>query len=130
MKRTHVFSGTPWEDVMGYCRAVKTGPFIRVSGTTASDETGAVMGDDYASQTAYILKKIGRALEELGASYADVVRTRIFVLDASQWEQVAAEHGKVFGDVRPACTLVEVKALIGDEYLIEIEADAIVLDDD
>ncbi len=125
MKRKNVSSGTKWEDVMGYARAVQVGQFIYVSGTTATDENGEIVGDDYATQTAFILEKIERALNELGASMKDVVRTRVYVVDAAHWEQVAAIHGQVFGAVRPANTLVEVSALVGSGYLVEIEADAI-----
>lgn len=125
MKRKQVSSGTKWEDVMGYARAVQVGQFIYVSGTTATDENGEIVGDDYATQTAFILEKIERALNELGASMKDVVRTRVYVVDAAHWEQVAAIHGQVFGAVRPANTLVEVSALVGSGYLVEIEADAI-----
>lgn len=112
---------------MGYCRAVRYGQFVYVSGTTATDENGAVVGaGDYEAQAQYILEKIERALESLGATMKDVVRTRVYVQDATQWEGVAAAHGRYFAEVRPANTLVEVSALVGTEYLVEIEADAII----
>jgi enamine deaminase RidA (YjgF/YER057c/UK114 family) len=125
-ERQSVSSGTPWEPKMGYCRAVRVDQFVYVSGTTATDENGNLVGPgDYAAQTDYILKKIERALTELGASIKDVVRTRVYVVDATQWEGVASVHGKVFGEVRPANTLVEISALVGEGYLVEIEADAV-----
>lgn len=125
--RQTVSTGTTWEAIAGYARALRVGERVFVSGTTATDENGDVVGaGDPAAQTRYILEKIERALNEAGASLKDVVRTRIFVTDASQWEAVTREHGRVFGDILPANTLVEVSALIGDEYLVEIEADAII----
>lgn len=127
-ERQTISSGTQWEQVMGYSRAVRVGQHVMVSGTTATDENGTIVGDDYATQTRYILQKIERALNGLGASMSDVVRTRVFVVDATQWEQVAVEHGKVFHDIRPANTLVEISALVGTGYLVEIEADAIIGD--
>jgi len=126
-ERQSVSSGTHWEAAMGYCRAVRYGQFVYVSGTTATDENGAVVGaGDYEAQAQYILEKIERALGSLGATMKDVMRTRVYVQDATQWEGVAKAHGRDFAEVRPANTLVEVSALVGTEYLVEIEADAII----
>ncbi|MCB9296790.1 MAG: RidA family protein [Lewinellaceae bacterium] len=127
MKRQHISSGAPWEATVGYSRAVKAGNHIFVAGTTAADEQGNTVspGDAYA-QTKYILEKIGRALEQAGASFEHVVRTRMFVADISQWEAIGRAHGEVFRDIRPAATMVEVSRLIGHGMLIEIEVDAVV----
>ncbi len=125
-QRQNISSGTVWETLAGYSRAVRLGDLIAVSGTTATDENGHIVGqgDPYA-QTAFILRKIERALREAGASRGDVVRTRIFVTNVAQWEAVARAHAEFFGEIRPANTLVEVSALIGEGYLVEIEADAV-----
>lgn len=125
-QRQNISSGTVWETLAGYSRAVRLGDLIAVSGTTATDDNGHVVGqgDPYA-QTAFILRKIERALREAGASRGDVVRTRIFVTNVAQWEAVARAHAEFFGEIRPANTLVEVSALIGEGYLVEIEADAV-----
>jgi enamine deaminase RidA (YjgF/YER057c/UK114 family) len=125
-QRQNIPSGTKWETIAGYSRAVRMGNVIHVSGTTATDENGQVVGagDPYA-QTVYIIQKIERALKQAGATLQDVVRTRIYVTDASRWESVARAHGEFFGDIRPANTLVEVSALIGPEYLVEMEAEVI-----
>jgi enamine deaminase RidA (YjgF/YER057c/UK114 family) len=121
-----VSTGTEWEEVVGFSRAVRVGRFVSVSGTTATDEQGKPVGvDDVAQQTEYIIRKIERALAECGASLGDVVRTRIYVTDADDWEAVGRVHGRFFGDARPTNTLVEVSRLVGDEYLVEMEADAI-----
>jgi enamine deaminase RidA (YjgF/YER057c/UK114 family) len=128
-QRKNIASGTTWEAIAGYSRAVKLGNTIHVSGTTATDENGEVVGpDDPYTQTVYIIQKIERALKEAGAALDDVVRTRIYVTDAARWEPVARAHGEFFKNIRPANTLVEVSALIGDGYLVEIEADAIIQD--
>jgi enamine deaminase RidA (YjgF/YER057c/UK114 family) len=126
-ERQRVASGTQWEQLVGFSRAVRVDRFVYVSGTTATDETGAAVGiGDVAAQTDYIIRKIERALAEAGATLADVVRTRVYVLDADDWEAVGRVHGHYFGPTRPANTLVEVSRLVGDEYLVEIEADAVI----
>lgn len=127
MPRQHVSTGTPWEQSVGYSRAVRVGPHVFVSGTTASDETGATVapGDAYA-QAAYVLKKIEAALAQVGATLADVVRTRMFVTDITRWEEIGRAHGEVFRGIRPAATLVQVSRLINPDHLVEIEVDAIV----
>ena len=121
--RRNVSSGTPWEQLAGYSRAVRLGNSVWVSGTTASNELGQVQGDDAAAQTRYILRKIELALQQAGASLADVVRTRIYIVNLDDWEAVARVHGEVFGSIRPANTLVQVAGLV-DGRLVEIEADA------
>jgi enamine deaminase RidA (YjgF/YER057c/UK114 family) len=128
MERRSVSTGTKWEGIVGYSRAVRVGPFVQVTGTTAWDADGNCVGiGDAGQQTRQILKNIGRALEACGASVADVVRTRIYVTNiARDWEAVGRVHGEVFGEIRPCTTMVEVSALIAPEYLVEIEADAIV----
>ena len=126
MKRVNISSGAVWEDVVGYSRAVKVGNVIEVSGTVASDETGAVIGrDDAYQQTKYILQKIETALEKAGASLKDVVRTRMFVTDISRFNEYARAHGEAFAEIRPCTSMYEIKALVAPEYLIEIEATAI-----
>ncbi len=126
-ERVTVSSGTHWEAAHGYCRALRVGSFVYVSGTVASDEDGAVVGpgDPYA-QAVYSIQKIARALAEAGASLADVVRTRLYVTDISRWEEVSRAHAAFFGEVRPASTMVEVRALIGPDFMVEIEVEAIV----
>ena len=125
MPRRNISSGAKWEPLVGYSRAVRVGPHVHVAGTTAVDASGALVGpgDAYA-QTAFILQKIGRALEEAGASFSHVIRTRMFVTDISRFEEYGRAHGEVFGSIRPASTMVEVKALVDPQMLIEIEADA------
>ena len=124
-KRQNISSGAPWESIVGYSRAVRVGNHVWVAGTTATDESGAVVGaGDAALQTQYALEKIERALNEAGASMRDVVRTRMFVTDISQWQAIGRVHGEFFADIRPAATMVQVVKLIDPAHLIEIEVDA------
>lgn len=128
--RRVVSSGTVWEEIVGFSRAVRVGQVVHVSGTTATDEAGEVVGvGDPAAQTDYIIQKIERALVAAGATLTDVVRTRIYVVNADDWEVIGRVHGRYFGSTRPANTLVEVSRLVGDEYLLEIEAEAIIAAD-
>ena len=125
--RTLISSGTIWEKQYGYSRAVRIGNLIAVAGTTAVDESGAVMGaGDPGAQARFIYQKIGRALAEAGASLQDVFRVRTFVTDIGRWEDVARVQGEMFAEIRPAATLVEVSALVSPDLLVEIEVDAIV----
>ena len=129
MMRMNISSGTPWESVVGYSRAVRVGPYVHVAGTTAADADGKIVGaDDPYEQTIYILRKIEAALEKTGATMKDVVRTRIYVTDVTDWDEVARAHGELFAQIKPAATLVEVNSLIEPEMLVEIEADAICVD--
>ena len=121
--RRSVSTGTPWEAIAGYARAVRVGNRVLVSGTTASGPDGSVGVGDPAAQTRFVLDRIERALVELGASLRDVVRTRIFVRRIEDWEAVARVHGERFGGIRPANTLVQAQ-LVGDDLLVEIEAEA------
>jgi len=127
MKREQIGTAAPWEPVVGYSRAVRVGPFIAVTGTTALDEQGQLVGEgDVAAQTRRCLQNIEQALLRLGAGLADVVRTRMYVTDIAQWEAVGRVHGEFFGKIRPATTMVQVVALIDPRMRVEIEADAIV----
>jgi enamine deaminase RidA (YjgF/YER057c/UK114 family) len=127
MNRLNISSGTVWEASFGYARAVRIGNVIKVSGTVATDDNGAVIGaGDVYAQAVFIIAKIEKALNQAGATLEDVVRTRLYVTDIKGWEQLAKAHAEYFAGVRPATTLIEVQRLIAPEFLVEIEAEAIV----
>jgi len=127
MKRQNISSGTEYEAIAGYSRAVRLGNVVHVSGTTATDGVNTIIGiGDSAAQTDFIIRKIERALNQAGAQLSDVVRTRIYPAPGADWEAVARVHGKYFGDIRPANTLLFIHALVGDDYLVEMEAEAII----
>ena len=127
MQRTNYSSGAKWEDIVGYSRAVKIGNTIEVTGTVAVDDNSILVGwNDAYEQTKFIIQKIEKVLQKAGASLKDVVRTRMFVTDISRWEEYGKAHGEFFKDIKPCTTMVEVSKLISPEYLIEIEATAII----
>jgi len=125
-KRVKISSGTKWEPIVGYSRVVRVGKIVHVSGTTATDSQGNLIGvGDAGAQTFQALKNVQRALESVGAKLEDVVRTRIFVTDISKWEEIGKAHGAFFKEIRPTTTMVEVRNLVNPEMLVEIEAEAI-----
>lgn len=124
--RKNFSSGAKWEDIVGYSRAVQVGNQLEVTGTVAVDETGALVGErDFFKQTQFALQKIEKVMQQAGFSLQDVIRTRIYVTDISQWEEVGRAHHEFFATIKPATTMVEVKALIAPEYLVEIEVSAV-----
>ena len=124
--RQNISSGSAREPVLGYSRAVRVGAHVAVAGTTAGSSTGPVGGDDAAAQAREIYTRIGTALKQAGASFADVVRTRVFLTNIADFDSVGAVHGEIFGDIRPVTSVVEVTALAAPDLLVEVEADAIV----
>jgi enamine deaminase RidA (YjgF/YER057c/UK114 family) len=128
MKRTNYATNTPWEPIVGYSRATRIGQYVCVSGTTSTDESGNVIGENPYEQTVQIIRNLEKALAALGASLSDVIRTRTFVVNMDDWEQIGRAHGEFFGSIRPATSMVQVSRLISPKMLLEIEADAVVGD--
>ena len=131
MKRSTISTGTRWEPLVGYSRGVRVGPFVYISGTTATDAQGEIVGrDDIQAQAMQCLENVKSALERLGAKLEHVVRTRMYVTDIVQWEEVGRAHGQFFGKICPATSMVEVSALVMPEIMVEIEAEAIIPEDE
>jgi len=130
MKRQNISSGTPWEPIIGYSRAVRVGSYVHVAGTTATDAQGTIVGvGDPGAQTTQILKNIEAALIKAGARMSDVVRTRLFVKNIADWEKIGLAHGEVFGGIRPVCSMIAVSRFVSPGMLGEIEAEAIISDE-